>query len=257
METDKKYYSYPYPRPALTADSLVYRLNHGILELLVIRRANDPFKGCWALPGGFAEEHETIEVCALRELKEESGISVNAQLPLGLYATPGRDPRGWVVSEAFITLVSSNNDMKAVAGDDAEQVKWLDCREVVPLQELAFDHGTMHNDALALLANEIWHKPLLFELLPTEFTLSDFTTAMYWFGVKTPIARDVFHLLQWEYGCLNGNQDSEEGSYSLKNEEFQKLTREQLSQSGVNFWQLVMSRALCTNVLNDADWSEC
>ena len=46
METDKKYYSYPYPRPALTADSLVYRLNHGILELLVIRRANDPFKGC-------------------------------------------------------------------------------------------------------------------------------------------------------------------------------------------------------------------
>lgn len=257
METKSKGYSYDYPRPALTADSLVYRLREGVLELLVIRRKHDPFAGCWALPGGFANEGEEVGVCAHRELQEETGMTIQKMLPLGFYSTPGRDPRGWVVSAAFVALCNADVTQHLIAADDAAELKWLDCRQVVPLQELAFDHGTMHNDAMQLLAKTIWHTPLVFHLLPSTFTLADFTNAMQWCGVKLPVARDVFHLLQWEYGCLRGSDENEEGNFSLKQEAFEQLEREQRETSGMSFWQLVMSRSLCTNVLNDADWSEC
>ena len=111
-------YTYEYPRPMLTADCVVLRNG----EVLLIRRGNEPYRGCWALPGGFMEMDETIEHCAARELQEETGLQVaEHDLRLvGIYSTPGRDPRGRTVTAAYAMHLSDNR--QAHAGDDHAEI---------------------------------------------------------------------------------------------------------------------------------------
>lgn len=134
-------YTYPYPRPMLTADCVVFNSHD---EVLLIRRGNEPFKGCWALPGGFMEMDETIEHCAIRELMEETGIVVaESDIRLvGVYSTPGRDPRGRTVTAAYVVRVP--DDTFAAAGDDAAEVRWWPFTALPPL---AFDHAQIIADA--------------------------------------------------------------------------------------------------------------
>ena len=107
-----------YPKPALTADICVFlRAGEG-WKLLLIRRGGHPYLGCWALPGGFADEGETIEQTAARELEEETGLSGLPLELVGVYSAPGRDPRGWTVSVAFAVGVRDACP-EATAGDDA------------------------------------------------------------------------------------------------------------------------------------------
>lgn len=128
-------YTYEYPRPMLTADCVVVRHR---AEVLLVRRGNEPYKGCWALPGGFMEMDETIEHCAVRELQEETGIVVSEDMIrlIGVYSTPGRDPRGRTVTAAYRIDVADS--MVATAGDDATEVRWWPLEELPPL---AFDHN--------------------------------------------------------------------------------------------------------------------
>ena len=128
-------YTYEYPRPMLTADCVVTNPSG---EVLLVRRGNEPFKGCWALPGGFMEMDETIEHCAVRELMEETGIKVvESDLRLvGVYSTPGRDPRGRTVTAAYAVCVPDGTF--AAAGDDAAEVRWWSLAALPPL---AFDHA--------------------------------------------------------------------------------------------------------------------
>ncbi len=114
-----------HPRPSLTADVVVLRRCAEKDELLLIKRRNPPFQSCRALPGGFLEPGETIEECARRELLEETGIDARGKplLPLGCFSRPGRDPRGWVVSLAFLLVVGA--EANAVAADDADDAKWF------------------------------------------------------------------------------------------------------------------------------------
>ncbi len=137
-------YTYDYPRPMLTADCIVVRGS----ELLLIRRGNKPFRGCWALPGGFMEMDETIEHCAVRELQEETGIVVSEkQLTLvGIYSALGRDPRGRTVTAAYAVRVPE--DTHALAGDDAADLRWWPIDQLPPL---AFDHDAILSAALPLL----------------------------------------------------------------------------------------------------------
>ena len=137
-------YTYDYPRPMLTADCIVVRDS----ELLLIRRGNEPFRGCWALPGGFMEMDETIEHCAVRELQEETGIVVSEkQLTLvGIYSALGRDPRGRTVTVAYAVRVPE--DTHALAGDDAADLRWWPIDQLPPL---AFDHDAILSAALPLL----------------------------------------------------------------------------------------------------------
>ena len=137
-------FTYEYPRPMLTADCVVLRNN----EVLLIRRGNEPFRGCWALPGGFMEMEETIEHCAVRELQEETGLQVaEADLHLiGIYSTPGRDPRGRTVTAAYLVRLVSGEPK---AGDDAAEVRWW---PLVNLPSLAFDHAEIITDAQRLCA---------------------------------------------------------------------------------------------------------
>jgi 8-oxo-dGTP diphosphatase len=113
--------------------------------VVLIRRGNEPFKGRWALPGGFVEVGETVEKAADREAAEETGLAVEVARLVGVYSDPERDPRGHYVSVAFLARVFSGD---LVAGTDASEVAALDPNSV----ELAFDHRKIIEDALSLEA---------------------------------------------------------------------------------------------------------
>lgn len=124
--------TYKYPRPAVTADIVL--LAEG--SVLLIERGNDPYKGCWAFPGGFLEEGETIDECARRELREETGLDIGGLRQAGVFSRPGRDPRGWTVTVAFVAELPSRP--AASAGDDAARARWFALNALPPL---AFDHS--------------------------------------------------------------------------------------------------------------------
>lgn len=128
----------------LTADCVVVRHR---AEVLLVRRGNEPYKGCWALPGGFMEMDESIERCAVRELMEETGLAVDEKRLrlIGVYSAPGRDPRGRTVTAAY--RIDVEDDPQAMAGDDAAEVRWW---PVSALPPLAFDHAEIIAAALAL-----------------------------------------------------------------------------------------------------------
>lgn len=113
-----------YPRPSVTADIIVFREADGGLEVLLIRRGNHPYLGKWALPGGFAEPTESVDETALRELEEETHLKGIPLEPVGLFSTPGRDPRTWVMSEAYVAKISEDAS-QVRAGDDAEDAAWF------------------------------------------------------------------------------------------------------------------------------------
>lgn len=129
-------YTYDYPRPMLTADCVVTDLEG---RVLLVRRGNEPFKGCWALPGGFMEMDETIEQCAVRELEEETGLRATVDMLrlVGVFSAVGRDPRGRTVTAAY-ALSMPDATKVAIAGDDAAALDWFPLSSLPPL---AFDHA--------------------------------------------------------------------------------------------------------------------
>ncbi len=129
----------PFPKtPALTADCVVIDAKG---RLLLIRRGRPPFKGKYALPGGFAEIGETIEDACRRELMEETGIKAGKLELLGVYSDPSRDPRGHTCSVVYLTRVARATPK---AGDDAAAAEWVEDWWKL---ELAFDHARIVSDA--------------------------------------------------------------------------------------------------------------
>ncbi|MBR0404255.1 MAG: NUDIX hydrolase [Eggerthellaceae bacterium] len=118
----KAYKKKEYPKPSLTADIAVFHRVETGLAVLMVRRGKHPFKGCWALPGGFVGPSEDVVDAARRELEEETGVSGISVELFGIYGTPGRDPRGWTVSGGFCALIEASQDAKA--GDDAADAQW-------------------------------------------------------------------------------------------------------------------------------------
>ena len=162
-------FTYEYPRPSVTVDVVVFGYDGGRdLKLLLIQRGGDPFKGQWALPGGFVDMDEDLEASALRELEEETGVKDLFVEQLYTFGTPGRDPRGRVISVAYFALVNLT-DHPAVAASDAEQAEWYPLHE---LPKLAFDHARIIDMATNRLRAKVRYQPIGFELLPEEFTLA-------------------------------------------------------------------------------------
>ena len=149
-----------YPKPSLTADVVIFRTDEDSshCDILLIRRKNHPCIGQLALPGGFADEGETIEQTAARELEEETGIRDLSLTLVGIYSTPGRDPRGWTVSAAY-TILLPEGTIEACAGDDAAEVCWVEVRTGENGTEVclpdggrpAFDHAQIISDAVQCL----------------------------------------------------------------------------------------------------------
>jgi ADP-ribose pyrophosphatase YjhB (NUDIX family) len=114
-----------YERPSLTADIAVFSLSETANRVLLIRRGNHPYLGKWALPGGFAEKGERIEETVARELEEETCLKEVELIPVGLFTTPGRDPRMWVVSQAFAARIPEERLQETQAADDAAAASWF------------------------------------------------------------------------------------------------------------------------------------
>ena len=114
-------YTYKYPRPAVTADCIVMT-KEADAKVLLIQRGDEPYKGCWAFPGGFMNMDETTEQCAIRELEEETGLKVNEIHQIGAYSKVDRDPRGRTVTVAYLAIV--DKPMPVVGLDDAAKAEW-------------------------------------------------------------------------------------------------------------------------------------
>jgi len=160
-------HTYEFPRPALTVDCVVFGYEGAGLQMLVIRRGIEPFKGAWALPGGFVHMDESLEEAARRELAEETGLKEVFLEQLFTFGEVERDPRGRVVSVAFYALVRP--DQHPAQGDtDAEEAQWFSMED---LPRLAFDHAAILAMALERLRGKVRYQPVGFELLPKRFTL--------------------------------------------------------------------------------------
>jgi len=207
-----------YDRPSIATDIAVFsmlseeaqshRKNSDLnLHVLLIKRGEHPYMNRWALPGGFLKATETIEECALRELREETNLVPVSIMPVGVFSEPDRDPRGRIVSNAFASVISEEK-VKVMSGSDAIHAKWFqvnfqtrdekNCtleltsgedRMVITLQEeqtqfgvskfkvlsgegLAFDHGKILATALARMRNEAENLEIVFDFLPEKFTFN-------------------------------------------------------------------------------------
>ena len=163
-------HTYEYPRPALTVDTVIFGLDveESELQVLLIERGVEPFKGRWAIPGGFVIPGESIERAARRELEEECGVRDVFLEQLYTFGDPDRDPREHVVTIAYYALVNIN-DHNLEAGTDASKAAWFSIYDV---PGLAFDHEKILETALERLRGKIRYHPLGFELLPRKFTLT-------------------------------------------------------------------------------------
>jgi 8-oxo-dGTP diphosphatase len=144
-------FTYNFPRPAVTTDTLVFRWGDHCIEVLLIRRRKDPYKGFWALPGGFLEIEETPEDGARRELREETGLEINVLKEVGTFGEIDRDPRGRTITIAFYTFINKTDPMPQ-AQSDAAETQWVSVKE---LPDMAFDHREILQEGLLKLKSHI------------------------------------------------------------------------------------------------------
>lgn len=137
-------YTYKYPRPAVTAD-VVAITNEEEPKVLLIQRGYEPYKGCWAFPGGFMEMDETTKECAIRELEEETGLRLDNMVQVGAYSKVDRDPRGRTITIAYLAIV--DEQLSVIAQDDAAMAEWF---LINNLPTLAFDHKEIMADAISM-----------------------------------------------------------------------------------------------------------
>ncbi len=222
MDTEKEflsnYHIEDYERPSVTADVAAfmirtedktsYRKNpENKLLLLLIRRGAHPFRDMWALPGGFLQKGETVEECALREIEEETTVKPVSIMPVGVFSEPERDPRGWIISNAYASVISEES-VKQTGCDDAADAQWFavsfTCSEdgnyhltleyedirleavlaaektcfgrtsfrILESGGLAFDHAAIIAAALSALREEAKNYDAVFDFLPETFTLT-------------------------------------------------------------------------------------
>lgn len=164
---EENMYCYRYPHPAVTTDCVIFGFDGERLQVLLVERGIEPYKGKWAFPGGFLKMDETAEEGALRELREETGLERAYIQQFHTFSDPHRDPRERVITIAYYALVKIQ---EVHGGDDAASARWFPLGEI---PSLAFDHDYILRMATQRLREEIHFQPVGFELLPDKFTLKE------------------------------------------------------------------------------------
>lgn len=162
-----------YERPSVTVDVVIFALVEDDLQVLLIKRKNNPFAGMWAIPGGFVHMDESLEEAAARELAEETAVTDVYMEQLYTFGTPDRDPRTRVITVAYFALVPYDA-IDHAPGDDAAETDWW---SMFDLPELAFDHNQILQYALTRLRYKLEYTSVGFRLLPDVFTLSELQQA--------------------------------------------------------------------------------
>ena len=221
--TAKGTYTYDYPRPAVTTDCVIFGYDGKELKVLLIERGIEPFKGCWAFPGGFLNMDEDALAGARRELKEETGLENAFIEQFHTFSEPGRDPRGRVITIAHYTLVKIQ---EVEGGDDAAQARWFPIGEVPPL---AFDHDRILRMAMSRLKERIHFEPVGFELLPDVFTMPQLQN-LYEAILEVHFDRRNFASKMLKLGILEDTGDRPAGassripvSYRFNKEKYNEL----------------------------------
>ena len=207
-----------FERPSVASDIVIFTMRSGdedsyrhnprnSLSVLLVKRGEHPYKDCWALPGGFLRGNETVEECAYREITEETGVIPTALMHMGVFSKPDRDPRGRVISQAFLSVTGDEN-LNLQSGTDTIDAQWFDISfeksskegcilrlendntvmetvlfekysrfgkteyEVIQNGNLAFDHAQIIASALNLLRKSAGDFELIFDFLPEKFTLT-------------------------------------------------------------------------------------
>ena len=142
-------YTYQYPRTCVTADTLIFRKMNSKWHILLIERGNEPFKACWALPGGFVEMDEDLDTAAARELQEETHLEGIELHQLYAFGAPDRDPRHRTITIAYWGI--DNSGKTATPGDDAANLQWFALEN---LPRLAFDHDKIIAKAMDTITLE-------------------------------------------------------------------------------------------------------
>ena len=216
-------YTYDYPRPAVTTDCVIFGYDGKELKVLLIERGIEPFKGCWAFPGGFLNMDEDALAGARRELKEETGLENAFIEQFHTFSEPGRDPRGRVITIAHYALVKIQ---EVEGGDDAAQARWFPIGEVPPL---AFDHDRILRMAISRLKERIHFEPVGFKLLPDVFTMPQLQN-LYEAILEVHFDRRNFASKMLKLGILEDTGDRPAGassripvSYRFNKEKYNEL----------------------------------
>ncbi len=194
-----------YHYPAITVDVVIFTL-HADLEVLLVRRKHPPFEGRWAVPGGFVKEDESLEAAARRELQEETGVRDVYMEQLYTFGDPGRDPRGRVISVAYLALVPAPLSLQA--GSDASDARWWSAYK---LPRLAFDHAHILEYATQRLRYKLEYTAAGFQLLPPSFTLSQLQQA-YEIVLNEPLDKRNFRRRILEADIIEETGKYSEGS---------------------------------------------
>jgi 8-oxo-dGTP diphosphatase len=166
---EKKEAQKEYPKPAVTVDIIIFTLKDNALKVLLVKRDLEPFKGTWAIPGGFVKMEESLENAAKRELQEETGVKEVYLEQLYTFGNPNRDPRERVITVTYFALINSDN-LPLKATTDVSDADWF---SVSTLPKLAFDHSEILNYALKRLKWKFEYTPIAFSLLKENFTLTE------------------------------------------------------------------------------------
>ncbi len=158
-----------FEKPSVTIDVVVFTIQNEDLKVLLVKRNIEPFKGKWAIPGGFVRIDESLEDAAKRELQEETGVKNIYLEQLYTFGDPKRDPRGRVITVSYLALVNSEK-IKLKAATDVSDAQWFSVKK---LPNLAFDHKKILDYALKRLRWKFEYTTVAFSLLGEKFTLSE------------------------------------------------------------------------------------
>lgn len=220
-------YVYDYPRPMVTVDMLLWCYREKVVEILLIRRDRPPFRGQWALPGGFIQMDEMLLESAKRELAEETGVKNVDLFSLTIAGNPERDPRGRTITALFTGFLTEPF-VEARAGDDAREAQWF---EVDRLPQLAFDHAQLIRDATNELAHRLYWQLWILMFFPSKIVISDLKKIGRFFWNKADSSENILEVA--EYLDLVRRDVADSWKRISSNQQIVSLTAEDL----IKAWQ--------------------